>query len=244
MGNTEKVALEKIKKVAVHVQNIIVARVTLHQIKQDRDEPIRSVAAKLKGQASICNYTIKHKCQCSLESEINYADEIVKDVLVSGLADNQIQRELFANPNQEMPLEDMINLIESKEVGNRSVSQVANTVKTYAVRSTYKRDINKTIKNHNQTNRDENISTRSKTWPCDWCGKQGHGNYRDPEIRRKSCPAFNKICKKCSRKGHYESACKAGQHRTSTIYMEHEDHSSDPEVLMGAVHHRAYAQGQ
>ena len=83
-------------------------------MKQDRDEPIRSVAAKLKGQASICNYTIKHKCQCNHESEINYADEMVKDVLVSGLADNQIQRELFGNTNQQMSLEEMVNLIESK----------------------------------------------------------------------------------------------------------------------------------
>ena len=109
---------------------------------------------------------------------------MVKDVLVSGLADNQIQRELFANANQQMSLDEMVNLIESKEVGNRSVSQVSNTVKNYAVRSTYKRDISKTIKNHNQTIRGENTSTKSKTWPCNWCGKQGHGNYRDQEIRR------------------------------------------------------------
>ena len=73
MGNTETVALGKIKKVAVHIENVIVARVTLHQMKQDHDEPVRSTVAKLKGQASICNYTIKHKCQCNHESEINYA---------------------------------------------------------------------------------------------------------------------------------------------------------------------------
>ena len=112
MGNTETDALKKIKKVAVHIENVRVARVTLHQIKQDRDEPVRSTVAKLKGQASICNYTIKHKCQCSHESEINYADEMVKDVLVSGLADNQIQRELFANANQQMSLDEMVNLID------------------------------------------------------------------------------------------------------------------------------------
>ena len=246
-NNTEIEALSKIKKLAVHIENVRVARVTLHQMRQDQDDPVRGYVAKLKGQASVCNYTMNFKCQCNQVSEINYADEMVSNVLISGLADNQIQRELLSDVNQEMSLEQMVNLIEAKEVGNRSASQVTNTVKTYAVRSTHKRDMNKAIKSQNHTSRDENISSKDRAWHCSWCGKQGHGNYRDVEKRRRTCPAFNHTCKNCSRKGHYDSLCKRPaprQHSTSAVYMGHENPSSDPEVLMGAIHHQEFVQGQ
>ena len=246
-NNTEEEALKKIKKLAVHIENVRVARVTLHQMKQDQDDPVRGFVAKLKGQASICNYTMKFRCQCDIESDINYADEIVSNVLISGLADNQIQREILSDVNQEMSLEQMVNLIEAKEVGNRSASQVTNIVKTYAVKSTYKRDVNNTIKTQNQPSRDENTNSKDKPWHCGWCGKHGHGNYGDPQKRRRVCPAFHHTCKNCSRKGHYERSCKQlgpRQHSTSTIHVEHEGSSSDPEVLMGAIHHRQFSQGQ
>ena len=243
--NTETEALKKIKQVAVHIENIRVARITLHQMKQDRDQPVRSYEAQLKGQANICNYTVKHKCQCGIESNVNYADEMVSNVLVSGLADIQIQRELLSDANQEMPLDQIVNLIEAKEVGNRSISHVTNTIKNYAVRSTYKSDVNKAIKHRYQASKGENTNAINKTWHCGWCGKQGHGNYRDQETRRRSCPAFNHRCKNCDRMGHYESQCKdksrARQHRASIIYA---DHSSDPDVLMDAPHRQEFDQGQ
>ena len=245
-GNTEEEALNKIKKVAVRTENVIFARVTHHQMKQDDEQPVRSFVAKLKGQAGICNYIIRHTfpCGCNHESDVSYADAMVRTVLASGLADNQIQRDLFCESNQEMPLEQMINFIETKEVGNRSVPQATNTVKTFAVRSTYKRDTNQAIKTHNMTSRGEN-----RTFPCGWCGKRGHGNHKDRERRRRVCPAFEHICKNCDIKSHYESVCKgksgATHHRASTIYTDYEDHSSDRDVLMGAVQHRTFStQGQ
>ena len=55
-GETEEDVLAAIKALAVREENVMVARVALHHMKQDRDEPIRAFAARLKGQASICKY--------------------------------------------------------------------------------------------------------------------------------------------------------------------------------------------
>ncbi|XP_021365018.1 uncharacterized protein LOC110457888 [Mizuhopecten yessoensis] len=53
--------LAAIKKLAVREENTMVARVTLHNMRQDRDETVRSYGARLKGQAGICKSKDKPK---------------------------------------------------------------------------------------------------------------------------------------------------------------------------------------
>ena len=238
-GSTEEIVFNRIKNHAVHTENVIIARVTHQQMKQDRDEPVRNFVAKLKGQAGICGYTIEHECQCKLKSNVSYSDEMVRNILASGLSDNDIQRELFSDANQEMTLDQMINFIESKEAGKRSASQITSTVITSAVRSTYKRDVNQSIRNYSQHKRYEHANTKKRNKPCNWCGRLDH------DYGSRNCPAFNHTCKNCGKINHYESVCKrpaAQQPRASTIFMAHDDQSSDPEVLMEAVHHRVLNQ--
>ena len=45
----EQTIIQNIKTLAVRQENIMVARVQLSQMKQDRDEPIRAFAARLRG---------------------------------------------------------------------------------------------------------------------------------------------------------------------------------------------------
>ena len=53
-GMTEDEVLKDMKTLAIREDNIMVARVTLHNMRQDRDEPF---GARLRGQASICQFT-------------------------------------------------------------------------------------------------------------------------------------------------------------------------------------------
>ena len=48
-----------IQKLAVREENTMVARVQLHNMRQDRDETIRSFGARLRGQVSVCKFLIK-----------------------------------------------------------------------------------------------------------------------------------------------------------------------------------------
>ena len=59
----------------------------LHNMRQDRDEMIRSFCARLRGQASVCKLLIK--CPgCNVD--INYTENIPYDVVTRGLADSEI----------------------------------------------------------------------------------------------------------------------------------------------------------
>ena len=54
----ETVVMAAIKKLAVREENTMVARVALHNMKQDRDEPVRGFEARIRGQAAVCKFVI------------------------------------------------------------------------------------------------------------------------------------------------------------------------------------------
>ncbi|KAK3769232.1 hypothetical protein RRG08_005179 [Elysia crispata] len=104
----------------------MVARVALHNMRQDRDEPIRTFGARLAGQAGVCKFTIK----CSLDTcgcEVNYTEAIVRDALIRGVADPDIQLDLLSHKKQDMSLEDVLQFVEAKEAGKRSAFRLLDT---------------------------------------------------------------------------------------------------------------------
>ena len=56
VGKTEVKVLTAMKILAVREENVMVARVTLHNMKQGRGEPIHAYGARLRGQASVCKF--------------------------------------------------------------------------------------------------------------------------------------------------------------------------------------------
>lgn len=72
----------------------MVARVTLHNMRQDRDEQVRNFIAKHRGQAGVCKFVIT--CP-NCNPEVNYTDTIVRDVLARGIADPDIQLDLIGD---------------------------------------------------------------------------------------------------------------------------------------------------
>ena len=82
------------KKLAVREENTMVARVTLHNMKQDRGEPVRAYGARLRGQASVCKFTQ----QCTeCDATVHYTEAMIKDVLCRGLDDAEIQMDLLGD---------------------------------------------------------------------------------------------------------------------------------------------------
>ena len=119
---TEEEVFAAMRELAVGEENTMVARVTLHNLKQDREEPIRAYGAWLRGQASVCKYTQ----QCTgCDANVNYTDTILRDVLCRGLDDSEIQMDLLGNKNQDMTLEQVLRFVEAKEAGKRSASRLS-----------------------------------------------------------------------------------------------------------------------
>ena len=85
-NSTAEEVMEAIKKLAVREENTMVARVQLHNMRQDRDETNCSFGARLRGQAGICKFLVT--CPgCS--TEVNYTENVLRDVLTRGLGNRK-----------------------------------------------------------------------------------------------------------------------------------------------------------
>ena len=196
----EPTILKSIKSLAVRRENIMVARVQLHQMQQDRDEPVRAFAARLRGQAGVCNY--KQECPCSLI--VDFSDVMVRDALIRGLEDEEIRLDVLGLSQQDMDLDHVLQYVEAKESGKRSAGRLlaggAAATTTAAAASSYRRK-----------ERSKLQSRDVKPRACDYCGKAGHD--RNKEDRMRKCTAYNHTCTKCGILHHHESVCRQSQRR-------------------------------
>ena len=192
INKDEEYVLAAIKKLAVRVQNVMVARVKLHEMQQDREEAIRNFCARLSGQANICQFQVDCP-DCS--KGVDYTNHIVRDCLIRGISDDDIRLDVLGNLNQNMGLEELVSFIESKEAGKRSLAQLTSSTTTNAIRSNYKKS---------QTPAGNKIN-RS----CHYCGTTGHGDGSNLRTRREKCPAYGKTCTTCNRRNHLSSVCRS-----------------------------------
>ena len=221
-NHTEANVLKAMKTLAVREENTMVARVTLHNMRQDRDEPIRSFGARLSGQAGICKFVTK--CP-GCDMDVNYTEAVLRDVLSRGLDDTEIQLDLLGDTNQEMSLEEVFQFIEAKESGKRSATRLldSQTHGTEAASSSYKRGLNDAMKDRHW--RDQKKTNKSET--CSYCGRKGHGNRAPTKVRRKECPAFGHTCKHCDKDHHFDNMCR-GRYKKTT-------ETTAPDEYEGAV---------
>ena len=207
----EATVMQHIKSLAVRLENPMVARFQLQQLRQDRDEPIRAFAARLKGQASVCKFL--KQCSCAEPREVDYTSDMVRDCLIRGLEDEDIRLEILGQHNQDMTLDQVIQIADAKESGKRSahmlhegapVTPIAAAVSTYRKQSA-------TRPQHQNKQRDAPPST---TLRCGNCGNQGHSSLKDQ--RRVHCPAWKHRCTICRIPNHFESVCRRRQRRNTT----------------------------
>ena len=79
---------------AVREENVMVARVKLHNMKQDRSESIHYFGTRFQGQAGVCRFTQ----QCTnCNADVDYTEAILRDVLCQGLEYSEIQLDLLGN---------------------------------------------------------------------------------------------------------------------------------------------------
>ena len=207
-SSDETVVLQNIKTLAVRQENIMVARVRLQHMRQDRDEPVRAFAARLKGQAGECNF-VKTCTNTACATDIDYSDDMIRDALLRGIADDEIRLEILGHSNQKLTLEETLQLIEAKESGKRSAGHLltgADTT-TAAATSSYRRQERSRLQGQPHTSPQSNA-------PCDYCGKPGHGNGR--KVRMRLCIAYNHTCTKCGILHHHESVCRKSQRPSSS----------------------------
>ena len=125
--------LSKIKLMAVIPVAICVRRAELLSTKQDHGESARSFYAKVKGKAATCSYSVV--CSSGACAQINdFTDVMVKDVVISGLVDEDIKKEVLGwSDLDDKTLEETITFIEAKEMARDALSKgpIAAGLSTY-----------------------------------------------------------------------------------------------------------------
>ena len=175
----------------------MVSRVHLHSLKQDSGEGVRNFAARVRGQADICKFSVtgQYKCLvgCAKDTDtditLSYRDHVIKDVIIRGLDDQEIQEDVLGHENQDMNLESTLKLIEAKESGKQSTASLLNPDAASAI-SQYRKG------------KPQPQSGDGK--PCGHCGNKTKCNPRE-----KVCPAFGKTCSKCGKKDHFAKCCRS-----------------------------------
>jgi len=98
--------------------------------------------------------------------EVNYTDQILRDVLIRGIADHDIQLDILGDSNQDMSLEDTFRLIDAKESEKWFAAWLLSSQGVESAKSQCKEE------------------PTQKRIICSYCGKTGHGKYV-PLLKRK-----------------------------------------------------------
>ena len=151
INDTEQVLLNTIKQLAVTPVAISVRRSKLLSMKQDHGENARSFFARIYGKATTFAYSIS--CTSGTCTEVvDFTEVIVKDVLVTGLADGDIKKEVLGWAELDMRnVRDTVAFLEAKEMARDALTKQSAT----AAISGYK-DTN-TLKNLTQRPHARNV---------------------------------------------------------------------------------------
>ena len=116
VSGAEDTLMKVIKTIAVITVVVSIRRSVLLSIKQDHGESSISFFARINGKAATCAYTI----DCSSETcnqKFNFTDIIVKDVLVTGLFDDDIRKEVLGWAELDKKgIQNTVGFIEAKEM--------------------------------------------------------------------------------------------------------------------------------
>ena len=194
-------ALETLKKLAVIPVALGVVRSELLAMHQGPDEPFRTFAARVQGKAKTCEFKTLYDGSCSncntaYQGEVYYTDEVIRDVLLNGIADVDIRRDaLSADDIQTRPVTDVIAFVENKETARN-----ANPVSSVTTLSAYRRgNLPDDQKRNTDTRRRNSVPSpsetdKSKTANCPDChkvfnvfNKKTRGWNRRPHTRCEPC---------------------------------------------------------
>ena len=132
------------------------------------------------------------KCTNAECDQINdFTEEIIRNVIDRGIADQEIQLDLLGEKNQDMTLKDMIEYIEAMESGKRSASGLLDPQSTDAISSSYRRGNQQDVRYRGGARPE-----KPKAKPKEGCGELGHGKTPPWHTRRTECSAYGKKCQK------------------------------------------------
>lgn len=140
---TEEHLLAIVKRMAVTPIAISVKRSDLLATKQDHGEKTRSFFARINGKAATCSYVIDCNSD-TCTNKVDFTDIIVKDVLISGLIDDDIKKDVLGCPHLDtQTVQETVSFIEAKEMARDALTKPTVNAAISSYKSTKKSNDNK-----------------------------------------------------------------------------------------------------
>lgn len=189
--------LKAMKSLAVIPVSLGVKRADFMAMHQHAEEQFRSFAARVRGKAETCEFRVSHKCTCGKDNSIDYTDETIRDVLLSGIADVDIRREaLSVEDMQRKSINEVIAFVEGKEMARNALTSSSNSAISSFKRNRRSVDTDTGHKDrkHQPPPPPPPPADRSKQAPCPDCGRKfllftenTHGWNRKPHKQCREC---------------------------------------------------------
>jgi hypothetical protein len=113
-----------------------VKRAELVSMHQSPDEAFRAFAARVRGKAETCGFSLTNTCACGINNAIDYTNETIRDVLLAGIADLDIRREALGVEDSQLPtVNDVVGFVEGREMARNALPSPSSSAM-----STFKRD--------------------------------------------------------------------------------------------------------
>ena len=184
--------IKELKQIAVQKRNLLVNRFKVFKLKQDRGEPVRKFAGRVRSLASVSGYSVK-----SGDTDVSYTEAIIRDQVIFGLADMEIQRDVLAHEDADkITLDKLLSLVEGKESSQTSQGLMSG---------------------------DGGLAARvdpTKPMKCRWCGEM-HPRGKD------NCKAPGHKCSRCEKVGHFEKVCRSNPEKKAYQQKSSTDNSSE-----------------
>ena len=167
----------------------IFERAKFNQRRQEEGEPVDDFVTLLYCLSEHCRYD-------------NLRDEMIRDRIVVGLRDSTLSEKLQLEPN--LTLETAITFARQREQVKKQ-QQVIRANETPS-------NIDAILAKKSQSTKAKQLASTSTKQPhkpdpvinpriCGRCGKSGH-------VGKQQCPAREAMCRKCHRRGHFQSVCR------------------------------------
>ena len=204
--------LALIKQLAVRYQNPAVHVQEFLGLVQHQDEGVRHFVTRLRGVAARCNFVEN----CSCDRAVSYADSMIRFKLIAGLYDSEIKEDILSS--EDKTLDDTVKAIEAKESGKIARNTVG------------------------ASNNHPVATVKPVVHPVKRCGHCNRTGHTSQERTWQNCPAFEKECSNCQKKGHFKVVCKAKNRSRSKSTSEIQVETSSVDQIFGIEDKSDYLQ--
>ena len=201
---TEAELLAHIKTVAVKQVHHEVHQMTFHGMMQQDGESITRWSARLKAQAFLCKFEVQSST--NPVTFVSYADKAVATQLVIGLRNLEHKRKVLAEAATLTTLQSKIERLQLLETTEESADLLSRMPHMQpSVAAAQKSQYKKQQRIPPAEGDAKTAGDPDTVDPCKGCGNTSHP--RGKPLTRANCPAFDKKCSKCNKKGHFARVC-------------------------------------